>query len=78
MDMDTVTNHVEVQTLILRPAVCRDEVHIHPHLQPKDDLVMKFRTRTAITAGESIDKNTFQRRSHNKKGNNPVKNQFYP
>lgn len=48
MDVLSATNHLEIQAFILHFAIFRDEVNIHPHLQPDKNLGVELRSRTAI------------------------------
>src|SRR6476660_5812748 len=55
VDMDTKVNHFLVKGFCFREMGGRDQMHLHPEVKPRKNLVVEFRPCASVEAGKPID-----------------------
>lgn len=62
--MDAQTDHFQIKGFMFKSAVSRNEVDVNAHVEPDQDLVVEFGSRSPLKAGEPVDIDLFQGGTH--------------
>lgn len=68
VDDDAQLDHFQVEAFVAVAVAGGDEVDFHSHFSPKEDLMVEFRSGSAVQGGEAVDKEAFQGGVHSVSG----------